>query len=61
MADAIISGNALTKKLSRVAKKKVLITQRQVVAIKKRNKIIREQVTTIKQSTNRVYSESDEL
>ncbi|RDX83190.1 hypothetical protein CR513_35911, partial [Mucuna pruriens] len=56
--DAIISKNALTEKLSKVAKRHVSIVERQVLAIKKCNGIIHKKVMTIKQRTTQVYSNS---
>ncbi|KAJ1416575.1 hypothetical protein SESBI_17154 [Sesbania bispinosa] len=53
VADALISGNALSEKLNDVAQRQVTITEQHVVAIEKRNEIIHEQLTVLKQSRTR--------
>ncbi|KAJ1402277.1 hypothetical protein SESBI_28172 [Sesbania bispinosa] len=59
VAEALNSSTAISDKLHNVAERQVMVVERQVAAIERRNDIYHEQLTVLRQSRSRVYTEAE--
>ncbi|KAJ1411888.1 Myb/SANT-like domain [Sesbania bispinosa] len=59
VAEALNSSNDISDKLHNVAERQVTVAERQVAATERRNDIYLEQLTVLRQSRSRVYTEAE--
>ncbi|KAJ1413045.1 hypothetical protein SESBI_19976 [Sesbania bispinosa] len=59
VADALSNGNVISEKLHNMAERQVTMAERQVVAMEKRNELYHDQLTVLRHSRPRIYTEAD--